>query len=113
MTNQLLLHHHHHQSSSSSGFLVRCDTLGRDLSPHADDCKRTPPPPSETWGAPRVRRFLQFDSLKSDSDPMWVVKRGSVTTVWVKKYKIKMPPNTIKCVHFRYKGSEHVEFRWR
>jgi hypothetical protein len=35
----------HVGSSLQSGFFGRCDAHGRDSSPHAGDCKRTPPPP--------------------------------------------------------------------
>ena len=35
----------HVGTSLQSGFSGRCDAQGRDSSPHAGDCKRTPPPP--------------------------------------------------------------------
>ena len=31
--------------------------------------------------------------------------------VWLKKYKMKMPWNTIKCFQFPYKRAEYMGFR--
>ena len=43
----------HVGSSLQSGFFGRCDAHGRDSSPHAGDCKRTPPPPPSLQYRPR------------------------------------------------------------
>ena len=57
----------------SSVFFGRCDTHGRDSSPHAGDCKRTPPPPpslqyrhrQETQGKGRLMRVCGLRRLES------------------------------------------------
>ena len=63
----------HVGSSLQSGFFGRCDAHGRDSSPHAGDCKRTPPPPPSlqyrhrqgTQGKGRLKRVCGLRRLES------------------------------------------------
>ena len=62
----------HVGSSLQSGFFGRCDAHGRDSSPHAGDCKRTPPPPPSL----QYRRRQGTQGQRQVDAGLWTEKVG-------------------------------------